>query len=127
MQFEPIVIPQPTYVFEYVSAGGNSSQRTIIKLTPKVIDGLINYMASRIRFKKSAAGQRALMTRSLRGEIRKRDNFTCQLCGVSLYDEPHLLLEIDHIVPVSKGGLTTLDNLQTLCWKCNRTKSNKLL
>ncbi|WP_083895088.1 HNH endonuclease [Nocardia tenerifensis] len=27
---------------------------------------------------------------------------------------------------VSRGGLTALDNLQTLCWRCNRTKSNKV-
>ncbi len=40
--------------------------------------------------------------------------------------EPNLLLEVDHIVPISKGGLTIEDNLQTLCWKCNRSKGAKL-
>ena len=40
-------------------------------------------------------------------------------------EEPNLLLEVDHIVPVSKGGKTEADNLQTLCWRCNRSKSNK--
>ena len=35
-------------------------------------------------------------------------------------------LEIDHIIPVSKGGKTTPDNLQVLCSKCNRRKSNKI-
>ncbi|MFC5731548.1 MULTISPECIES: HNH endonuclease [Nocardioides] len=49
----------------------------------------------------------------------------CRHCAVSLADEPHLLLEVDHIVPVSKGGLSTPENLQTLCWRCNRRKSNK--
>jgi 5-methylcytosine-specific restriction endonuclease McrA len=34
-------------------------------------------------------------------------------------------LEVDHIKPVSKGGLSIETNLQTLCWRCNRTKSNK--
>ena len=63
------------------------------------------------------------MTPKLRESIKQRDNYTCQECGVSLQDEPHLLLEIDHIIPVAKGGLTTKDNLQTLCWKCNRKKS----
>ena len=33
---------------------------------------------------------------------------------------------LDHIIPVSKGGCTVEDNLQTLCWKCNRAKSNKM-
>ena len=44
----------------------------------------------------------------------------------SLSKEPNLLLEIDHILPVSKGGLTTEDNLQTLCWRCNRSKGAKI-
>ncbi|RAE55164.1 HNH endonuclease, partial [Burkholderia multivorans] len=39
--------------------------------------------------------------------------------------EPHLLLEVDHIKPISKGGLSEIENLQTLCWRCNRSKSNK--
>lgn len=35
-------------------------------------------------------------------------------------------LEVDHIIPVSKGGKTVMTNLQALCWDCNRGKSNKL-
>ncbi|MFB9072289.1 HNH endonuclease [Citricoccus parietis] len=80
-----------------------------------------------MKFKRSAAGQRALMTARLRNFIKDRDNHTCQNCSISLTKEPHLLLEVDHIVPVSKGGLSTIENLQTLCWKCNRTKSNKMV
>ncbi|MBR5502670.1 MAG: HNH endonuclease, partial [Oscillospiraceae bacterium] len=45
----------------------------------------------------------------------------------STHAEPNLLLEIDHIIPVSKGGVTEEGNLQTLCWKCNRAKSNKIM
>lgn len=41
--------------------------------------------------------------------------------------EPNLLLEIDHIIPVARGGETVEDNLQTLCWKCNRAKSDKII
>ncbi|MES6325425.1 HNH endonuclease, partial [Cutibacterium acnes] len=78
------------------------------------------------RWRKSAAGQRALMTTRLRNYIKDRDNHTCQNCSVSVAQEPHLLLEVDHIMPVSRGGLTTEENLQTLCWQCNRTKSNKV-
>ncbi|HIS15474.1 MAG TPA: HNH endonuclease [Candidatus Scatomorpha merdavium] len=37
------------------------------------------------------------------------------------------MLEIDHIIPVSKGGRTAEENLQTLCWKCNRAKSDKIM
>lgn len=69
--------------------------------------------------------QRNLMTTELRTQILERDNYTCQKCGNSIYKEPNLLLEIDHIIPVAKGGKTCPSNLQTLCWKCNRTKGTK--
>ena len=75
----------------------------------------------------SIKGQRALMTSKLRLLIKERDNYTCQICKLSTDDEPHLLLEIDHKIPLSKGGLTTESNLQTLCWKCNRSKGSKVL
>lgn len=68
--------------------------------------------------------QRSKMTPDFREQIKKRDNYTCQKCGLSTYDEPHLLLEVDHIIPISKGGLSEADNLITLCWQCNRLKSD---
>ncbi|MFF3065648.1 HNH endonuclease [Oerskovia sp. NPDC057915] len=126
VDLSPINVPYPTYFFEYVSAGGNSSQRTKIVLDTRTIDALIEVLSQKIRFRKSAAGQRALMTARLRTFIKSRDNHACRYCSVSLAAEPHLLLEVDHVIPVSKGGLSTPDNLQTLCWKCNRRKSNKL-
>ena len=61
---------------------------------------------------------------TLREWILKRDNYTCRQCGNSITIEPNLLLEVDHITPVSKWGPSIPENLQTLCWRCNRTKSN---
>lgn len=61
---------------------------------------------------------------TLRELILKRDNYTCKQCGNSMTTEPNLLLEVDHITPVSKWGPSIPENLQTLCWKCNRAKSN---
>lgn len=116
----------PTYIFRYVSAGGNSSQHCSITLDIHNLEEFVSYLSNLVKFKKSVQGQRALMTPKLREHIKERDNYTCKCCGVSLEDEPHLLLEIDHIVPLSKGGMTTEDNLQTLCWKCNRSKGSKL-
>lgn len=126
VELSPIRVPYPVYVFEYVSAGGNSSQRTTVTLDTPAIDALIETLSQKIRWRKSAAGQRALMTSRLRNSIKVRDHYTCRYCSVSLAAEPHLLLEVDHIVPISKGGMSTPDNLQTLCWRCNRTKSNKV-
>ena len=64
-------------------------------------------------------------------EVFERDNYTCQICGISkdyldslcfgLGD--YLLLEADHIRSVSQGGTgRDVDNLQCLCWRCNRKK-----
>lgn len=126
VKLSPVIVPYPEYVFEYVSAGGNSSQRTVVRLNSPVIDALIETLSRKIRFRKSAAGQRALMTAKLRTFIKRRDEYTCKQCSVSVVREPNLLLEVDHILPVSRGGLSTVSNLQTLCWRCNRTKSNKI-
>ncbi|MDF7627538.1 HNH endonuclease signature motif containing protein [Lactobacillaceae bacterium L1_55_11] len=126
VEFAEITIPYAEYKFQYVSAGGNSSQITRIKLNGDVIEAISSFLADKIKFNKTVEGQRALMTNNLRTEIKVRDQYACQLCGLSTNDEPHLLLEIDHILPVSKGGLTARENLQTLCWKCNRSKSNKV-
>lgn len=73
-----------------------------------------------------AAGQRALMTAKFREFIKSRDGYACKTCTVSLADEPHLLLEVDHIIPLSRGGMSVEENLQTLCWRCNRTKGAKM-
>lgn len=66
------------------------------------------------------------MTSKLREEIKIRDNYICQNCELSANKEKNLLLEIDHIIPLSKGGITSKDNLQTLCRKCNRSKGSKI-
>lgn len=127
--FEDIDFSQlyfPKYSFDYVSAGGNSSMKCDIVLDIENMERFINYLSELVKLKKSVAGQRALMTSALREKIKKRDNYTCQCCGISIEQEPHLLLEIDHIIPLSKAGVTTEDNLQTLCWKCNRTKGCKV-
>jgi len=127
VELSPISVPYPKYVFEYVSAGGNSGQKTEIKLDTPAIDALVSRLSEKVKFAKSAAGQRALMTAKLRKNIKERDDHTCQFCSVSLRDQEHLLLEVDHKIPVSKGGLSVDENLQTLCWRCNRSKSNKIL
>ncbi len=60
----------------------------------------------------------------LRFKVMQRDHFKCCLCGASPANDPSVVLHIDHKQPYSKGGETTIDNLQTLCSKCNIGKSN---
>lgn len=60
----------------------------------------------------------------LRFLVMKRDNFKCCCCGASPAKDPSVELHIDHIKPWSKGGETTIDNLRTLCSKCNFGKSD---
>lgn len=57
--------------------------------------------------------------------VLKRDNYRCQLCGTTAQDG--VRLEIDHKIPRAKGGGNELSNLWTLCWDCNRGKSDELL
>lgn len=127
VHLSPIDVPYPKYKFQYISAGGNSSQESVVKLNTPTLEVLSAMLVDKIRWTQSTAGQRALMTTKLRNQIKKRDNYTCLSCKVSLAVEPHLLLEVDHITPVSKGGLSVPENLQTLCWKCNRSKGAKLM
>lgn len=60
----------------------------------------------------------------LRFLIMRRDNFKCKNCGWSPAMGVGRTLEVDHVFPWSKGGETTMENLQTLCSKCNSGKSN---
>ena len=47
----------------------------------------------------------------LRQQIKECDNYTYRYCGNSIHKEPNLLLEIDHIISIKKGGLTKEENL----------------
>lgn len=59
---------------------------------------------------------------SIRYRLLKEAKGKCALCGASSKDT---MLDIDHILPVSKGGKSDYENLQVLCAKCNRSKRNK--
>lgn len=59
-----------------------------------------------------------------RFRVLQRDNFKCCFCGASPAKDQNIELHVDHILPWSKGGETLIDNLQTLCSKCNLGKSN---
>ena len=60
--------------------------------------------------------ERGKVTNRMRFAIYQRDGNRCRKCG-SRYN-----LEIDHIIPIAKGGKSTMNNLQTLCHRCNVKK-----
>lgn len=115
------------YKFSYTSNGGMAQRSFTVPMTEETIADLIKVLESKLTASAFAKEQRTLMTKKLREFIKNRDNFTCCSCGNSTHVEPNLLLEIDHIIPVAKGGQTEEGNLQTLCWKCNRAKSDKII
>lgn len=59
---------------------------------------------------------------TIRLQVLKNSGGRCALCGATSRERP---LDIDHIIPRSRGGLTTPSNLQVLCSKCNRSKGNR--
>lgn len=68
-----------------------------------------------------AKATRTPIGKKLRVLIIERDGFKCRYCGKTARETK---LEVDHIMPVAKGGKTSLDNLETLCIDCNRGKSD---
>lgn len=115
------------YKFSYTSNGGMVQRSFTIPMKEETIIELIKALENKLTISAFIKEQRTLMTKKIREFIKTRDNFTCCNCNNSIEIEPNLLLEIDHIIPVSKGGETIEENLQTLCWKCNRAKSNKII
>jgi 5-methylcytosine-specific restriction endonuclease McrA len=56
-----------------------------------------------------------------RRAIFARDRWTCQYCGTG-----HVSLTVDHVIPRSKGGTSSWDNIVTCCAPCNRRKGDRL-
>lgn len=62
---------------------------------------------------------RKQLSNKVRFEVFKRDSFTCQYCGRKA---PEIVLNVDHINPVAKGGNNDIINLITSCFECNNGK-----
>lgn len=64
--------------------------------------------------------QKRPIPEGLRWQVFERDDFRCRRCGSRKW------LRADHIIPESKSGPMTLDNLQTLCRRCNSSKGARV-
>jgi hypothetical protein len=60
--------------------------------------------------------KRKAVSQRIARQVYERDEYRCRQCGTFLN------LTVDHIVPVARGGITALENLQTLCGPCNGSK-----
>jgi hypothetical protein len=93
-------------------------------------EALAAFHKGSISREKLLAGNVTVSTRTtiplnVRWDVLKRDNYRCAKCGASPSNDHQVELEVDHIYPVAKGGVNALENLQTLCRKCNQGKKDR--
>lgn len=90
----------------------------------KEIDIIYNELDRlRSKSKKKNKSKRRLVSGKTRQNVFMRDKYTCQICGATVKDGAKL--HLDHILPVSKGGDNSEENLQVLCERCNLEKNNR--
>lgn len=109
--YKPIVILAPGNWFEVYAAS--------------MIDGSEIGVEHVFRRRPDSNREKIKVPNSLRLKVFERDGWKCRICGKTRDDGA--LLEADHIIPVSEGGQTKIENLQTLCRECNNGKGKRIL
>lgn len=107
----------------YRSNGGNVNDSRKGKYLFNDLVTIYNDWKNGNKFEETKKQERKIMNDDIRYNVLKRDNYSCQICGATAKDGAKL--HVDHIIPVSKGEKTVMNNLQTLCERCNIGKSNK--
>ena len=110
-------------VVSYVTQAGRYNYRKNRIVTYQELCDLYMQWRNGKKYEETSKRERKYMTDQLRYDVLKRDNFTCQKCGATAKDGAKL--HVDHIIPVYKGGKSTMSNLQTLCDRCNIGKGTK--
>lgn len=106
------------YIVDYKTDEFDSE--TIIELIAKIEEKQGDFYLNQNIWDSISKVERARVSNKIRFPIYARDNYQCVKCGST--DD----LEIDHIYPISKGGKSELNNLQTLCHRCNYLKGNRI-
>lgn len=89
-------------------------------------DQIVRMMQDRWEtFRTTKLRERGTIAVGLRFRVFVRDGFRCRYCGISV--DEGAILHVDHVVPQSRGGDTTLENLVTACIDCNLGKSDSTL
>ncbi|MFA6992483.1 MAG: HNH endonuclease signature motif containing protein [Candidatus Gracilibacteria bacterium] len=115
---------------DYVSITPRSIQRTVKSASIKQynqdktrkIGDAFRLAVARGRVKwplKEFKYKRHRLSSKIRYAVLQRDNFRCVKCGNTAQTS---ILEVDHINPICRGGLSVMDNLETLCCLCNKGK-----
>ena len=90
-----------------------------------VVNGKMAYRLDKgTASKEPTTSEHRSVSKPKRFAVFERDKFTCQYCGRSA---PNVILEVDHIIPLSGGGNNDIGNLVTSCEECNRGKGSKKL
>jgi len=87
----------------------------------RAIDGWSGFMPAVVRLKKYVSAHKHKVKFSRRN-VFGRDSFACQYCGATPKTED---LTYDHVLPRSRGGKTTWENIATCCWDCNEKKADR--
>ena len=115
-KIEICTIPSPkVFLFKILPKYRNLSKNQIMKF-----EDLYDRLQPKIKKDPKS------ITSSIRKYIFKRDNWTCAYCGHHNNGKNDIILQVDHKIPISKGGSNNPENLITSCWKCNLKKSNKI-
>jgi hypothetical protein len=128
--------PSPVYIEQAEGDGFDTFRKKCLALyndervrTADIFDYVMKTLDIPTRFKDVVATvvlsrRGRAIPKKLRFEVLQRDNFTCKYCHAEGSESK---LHVDHIIPVTRGGLTEARNLQTLCEACNLGKSDSPL
>ena len=75
------------------------------------------------RDKRRAGAPRSVTPRPFVRRVLERDGGTCVYCGTT--EEEGSTIGVDHITPLSRGGVDAVENLVSCCWDCNSTKNDR--
>ena len=106
----------------YAHKSETFSSEIILALVKRLKNKIGNYYRDREIWDAICRVERGKVSNRIRFSIYARDGYRCRHCGIS---QRYAALEIDHIIPIAKGGKSTYDNLQTLCHKCNVEKGDR--
>lgn len=99
-------------------------------------DGYATYIAAKrlhinnIKTKKGDINKLTVVPSELKQKIYNRDDGICYICGckTTIATKEERLKDncftVDHVIPISKGGKTVIDNLKCCCVRCNSLKGN---